>query len=249
MRKLINRVANFVRPKPRTIPAPIDAILSSQAGRSLVEGFNDFYYSTNVTDGMNWQGDELIKNPCDLWTMVELFQELRPRVLIETGTHKGASASFYADMLKVLGCQSYVVTIDINPKWSFDPSSKNIISLVGYSTNKDIVTQVADIVASKIVSADDKIIVALDSDHSKENVIEELNLYSKFVSTGSYLVVEDTNVNGNPSFKSHGPGPFEAVEEFLTTNDEFVIDRSRERHLLTFNPRGYLKRTDDSPKA
>ena len=63
MRKLINRVANFVRPKPKTIPAPIDVVLSSQAGRSLVEGFNDFYYSTNVTEGMNRQGDELIKTP------------------------------------------------------------------------------------------------------------------------------------------------------------------------------------------
>ena len=88
MRKLINRVANFVRPKPKTIPAPIDVVLSSQAGRSLVEGFNDFYYSTNVTEGMNGRVTAH-QNPCDRWTMVELFQELRPRVLIKLEPTKG----------------------------------------------------------------------------------------------------------------------------------------------------------------
>ena len=62
------------------------------------------------------------------------------------------------------------------------------------------------------------------------------------MTSGCYLVVEDTNVNGHPVLPDHGPGPMEAVEDFLATTDDFEVDRSRENRLLTFNPGGYLKR-------
>jgi cephalosporin hydroxylase len=85
-------------------------------------------------------------------------------------------------------------------------------------------------------------LVTLDSDHSEENVTRELELYSPLVAPDSYLVVEDTNVNGRPAAEDHGPGPGEAVEKFLTAHKEFVHDRKCERHLLTFFPGGWLKR-------
>ena len=59
---------------------------------------------------------------------------------------------------------------------------------------------------------------------------------------GSYLVVEDTNVNGQPVYEHHGPGPMEAVEDFLKENDAFAVDVTREKLLLTFNPRGWLRK-------
>jgi len=62
------------------------------------------------------------------------------------------------------------------------------------------------------------------------------------VSPDSYVVVEDTNVNGHPVFPEHGPGPMEAVEEFLAETDEFEIDLAREKFFLTFSPRGFLKK-------
>lgn len=86
-----------------------------------------------------------------------------------------------------------------------------------------------------------KVLVTLDSLHTKKHVLKELNLYSNFVSLNSYIVVQDTNVRHQvlPDF---GPGPMEAVEEFLKTNKDFEIDHSREKFLLTFYPSGYLKR-------
>ena len=71
-----------------------------------------------------------------------------------------------------------------------------------------------------------------------------MNIYIEFVTHGSYIIVEDTNVNGHPSFASHGPGPWEAVDEFLNgeSSHYFEVDRSKERFLLTFNPRGYLRK-------
>ena len=86
-------------------------------------------------------------------------------------------------------------------------------------------------------------LVVLDSDHSKKHVAEELKLFAPLVSVGSYIIVEDTNINGHPVFDSFGEGPFEAVEEFLATDPRFIVDGSREKFLMTFNPRGYLKRT------
>jgi len=67
-------------------------------------------------------------------------------------------------------------------------------------------------------------------------------LFAPYVGLGSYMIVEDTNINGHPAYASFGEGPFEAVEEFLRKNQNFAVDQSREKFLMTFNPRGYLKR-------
>jgi cephalosporin hydroxylase len=84
--------------------------------------------------------------------------------------------------------------------------------------------------------------VVLDSDHSATHVFQEIVCYSPLLQVGDYLVVEDTNVNGNPTYQEYGPGPMEAVEKFLSQTNEFIIDRRCERFLLTMNPRGYLRR-------
>ena len=85
-------------------------------------------------------------------------------------------------------------------------------------------------------------LVILDSDHATHHVLQELRLLAPYVSVGSYLIVEDTNVNGHPAWPEFGSGPYEAVEEFLQANSNFAVDSSREKFLMTFNPRGFLKR-------
>ena len=84
--------------------------------------------------------------------------------------------------------------------------------------------------------------VILDSDHRLDHVYNELLCYSPLVQTGDYLIVEDTNINGNPAFPDYGPGPMEAVDHFLSENREFIVDRRCERFMMTLNPRGYLRR-------
>ncbi len=108
--------------------------------------------------------------------------------------------------------------------------------LTGSSTSELIVQQVEERVANK------RVIVILDSEHARSHVLEEMRLYAPFVTIGSYLIVEDTNVNGHPVYPEFGAGPSEAVTAFLETRDDFEVDPSREKFLLTFNPRGYLKR-------
>jgi cephalosporin hydroxylase len=87
--------------------------------------------------------------------------------------------------------------------------------------------------------------VILDSDHSFGHVLSELRSYAPLVSTGCYLIVEDTNVNAHPVRPDFGPGPMEAVRMFLAEDGGFVVDDSREKLLMTFNPGGYLRRSAD----
>jgi cephalosporin hydroxylase len=87
------------------------------------------------------------------------------------------------------------------------------------------------------------VVVILDSDHSAEHVLEELRLWSEVVTPGSYLIAEDTNINGHPVYPGFGPGPAEAVATFLAERSDYSIDASREKLLLTWNPGGYLRRS------
>ena len=83
-------------------------------------------------------------------------------------------------------------------------------------------------------------LVILDSDHSQAHVEAELAVYAPLVPVGGYLIVEDSNIG--QIRKDLMPGPFEAIETFLAGTDDFEIDRSREKFLITFNPSGYLRR-------
>lgn len=242
VRRTALRLINFVRPKARTVPLTVDEILGSSAGKDLVDRFVEFYYRAGTAPCMTYAGMPILKNPCDVWVIVELMEKLRPTAIVETGTHCGGSATYYADMARILGVDTGVITIDINPKWSVDPVSRGIISIVGYSTDAPVVARVKANVDERQKTRPGNVLVLLDSDHSRDNVLQEMQLYASLVTSGSYLIVEDTHVNGHPSFPSHGPGPWEAVDAFLASRSDFEVDRSCERFLLTFNPRGWLRR-------
>jgi cephalosporin hydroxylase len=76
-------------------------------------------------------------------------------------------------------------------------------------------------------------------------VLAELNAYADLVSVGQYLIAEDTNINGHPVYKKHGPGPWEALQRFKRNDRRFKSDRSREKYLFTFNPGGFLLKVRD----
>jgi cephalosporin hydroxylase len=105
-----------------------------------------------------------------------------------------------------------------------------------------IVDQFHKLYYDSAVAGADTVLVLLDSDHAKDHVLREIGVYGTLVTPGSYLVVEDTNVNGHPVEPEFGPGPMEAVEEFLRERRDFVVDETREKFYLTFNPRGYLRK-------
>lgn len=206
----------------------------------IARKFQEVYYSSRIWTTTRWLGVPSEQAPTDNWNMQELIVELHPDFIIETGTLYGGTTLFYADVLSYVNPQGKVVTIDIEPKVeeaSKIPLWKQRVELiVGSSVDPKVTNQVAQEVAGK------RVLVTLDSLHTRDHVLKELEIYSKLVTPGSYLVVQDTNINGNPVFPDFGPGPHEAVQEFLRTHDNFVVDRSREKFMLTFYPGGWLKR-------
>jgi len=206
----------------------------------VVRKFQELYYNSRVWTTTKWLGIGSDQAPTDNWNMQELIFELQPDYIIETGTLYGGTTLFYADVLSYVNPEGKVITIDIDPKVeeaSKRPLWKQRVELiVGSSVDPKVTDHVAQEVLGK------KVLITLDSLHTREHVLKEMEIYSKLVPLGSYLVVQDTNINGNPVYPSFGPGPHEAVEEFLRTHDNFVVDRSREKFLLTFYPGGWLKR-------
>ncbi len=211
----------------------------------VVERFQQrFYANFNTWRDNHWLGVPTWQNPNDLWITQEILTEVKPDVMIETGTYKGGSALIWAMILNQINPDARVITIDIEDHSADFPKSPlfrdKVDFLLGSSTAPEIVAEVKKRVAGK------KVLVLLDSDHRKPHVLEELRLYSPLVSPGSYLIVQDSNLNGHPVYAlaahQQGPGPMEALEEFLAGNDQFVPDRKRERLLLTFCPKGFLKR-------
>jgi cephalosporin hydroxylase len=132
--------------------------------------------------------------------------------------------------------EGHIVTVDLQAD-PHRPEHSRITYLQGSSTAENIVGEI-----KKIAEDDSPVMVILDSDHSREHVLQELRLYSGIVTAGSYLIVEDTNINGHPVLELHGAGPMEAVETFLSETNEFAPDHEREKFFLTFNPKGYLKK-------
>ncbi len=220
----------------------VDDVLNSSAGKAVIDRFIDLYYQGGTAPSLNYRSLPILKNPCDLWVIIELFQELRPTLVVETGTHHGGSAIYYADMLKMFDIPCQVVTIDYNPKWKVDPASRGVTSLVGYSTDVAIVERVKKIAEDRQRDQPGHVMALLDADHSEDHTGREMRLYAPLITKGSYMIVEDTIVNGHPSFPEHGPGPWEAVQGFLKESDAFEIDRTCQRHLLTFFPDGWLRR-------
>jgi cephalosporin hydroxylase len=154
---------------------------------------------------------------------------------------------FLAHLLDVCGGDGRIVSVDLAPKASLPPHPR-LTYVTGSSTDPKIVEQMHAI-AREATASGGSVMVILDSDHSRDHVLAELRAYHDIVTPGSYLVVEDTNVNGHPVHPDHGPGPMEAVEEFMRDNRDFQIDKRCERFLVTFNPSGFLRKRDARPPA
>jgi cephalosporin hydroxylase len=228
------------RPYLRVGPArPVGRSEISPEEQAKVDDFHRVYFETRNdaqrTLNVNWLGYRATKCPLDLWTYQEIVVETRPELIVEAGTRLGGTSVFLATIFDLLGVPGRVVTIDTIFDKRF-PKHPRIEYLTGSSHDQDIVDRVHAAAAGK------RTMLILDSLHTAEHVGRELELYADIVSPGCYLVVEDMNVNGHPVLPDYGPGPTEAVEAFLETTDEFVVDRDRERFLMTLNPGGYLRR-------
>lgn len=208
----------------------------------IIDDFHRLYHNSrweNVRDNTRWLGVAAMKTPLDLWVFQEIIHETRPDVLVETGTNRGGSAYYYATVFDLVG-RGRVYTMDV------EDFKKPVHPRVNFRLD----SSTSDATLAWIEAAikpGERVMVTLDSLHTKEHVLDELDRYAPLVTPGNYLVVEDTHLNGHPVevLISPGPGkqgPWEALEEWLPKHPEFVRDAAREKFALTFNPGGWLKR-------
>lgn len=230
------------------LTAAVSALLGAAAGawattrfmrqpERVAAAFHTLFHKRAVTTFNNtyWRGVSVQKSPLDMWIYQEILNETRPDVLVEAGTYKGGSSYYFASLFDMIG-KGRIITVDIEAQPNL-PVHPRITYLAGSSTSATILDKIRS-----LIRPGESVMVSLDSDHHKPHVLKELQLYSGLVSKGQYLVVEDTHFNGHPILPNFGPGPMEAVEEFLVSAPAFSSDRSREKFMMSFNTAGYLRR-------
>ena len=213
----------------------------------------------------SWLGRPAIQFPNDAWAMQELIWKIRPDLIIETGIAHGGSLIFSASMLALLDIieaidsetvfdpkksKRKVLGVDIDIRQhnreaiEAHPMSSRIKMIQGSSIAPEVIEQ-AKVVAKNY----QRVLVCLDSNHTHDHVLAELEAYAPLTSVGSYCIVFDTVIEDMPksmfSDRPWGPGnnPKTAVRKFLKTNPGFIIDKNiHNKLLITVATDGYLKR-------
>jgi cephalosporin hydroxylase len=246
----------------------IDAIAMDEQLKRSAALFMQTSFQPKYSYNFSWLGRPIIQYPQDMAVMQELIWQTKPDLIIETGIAHGGSLILSASMLALLDmCEAIESGETFDPKTSrrkvlgldidirahnreaieAHPMGSRIQMIQGSSIAPEVVEQVHQLATSY-----QRILVCLDSNHTHDHVLAELEAFASLTSKGSYCVVFDTIVEDMPAEmfpdRPWGPGnnPKTAVWEYLKTHPEFVIDKSIQHKLLiTVAPDGFLKRIDE----
>jgi len=188
-----------------------------------------------IMTGTTYFGVKTLKNPLDFWVYQEIIFEQRPDVIVEIGNHSGGSTLALAHFCDLLG-KGRVIGIDI--------SHDKVPEIVRNHPRITLIEGDACESFNKVdalILAGQSVLVIEDSSHTFDNTLKVLNTYAPLIRSGEYFIVEDSichhGLNVGPD-----PGPYEAIEAFVAEHSEFMVDRERESFLITWNPKGFIRR-------
>jgi cephalosporin hydroxylase len=237
------------------VKARIDANGQNKSLLASAQTLMQASLSSQYSYNFSWLGRPIIQYPQDIVAMQELIWSVQPDLIIETGIAHGGSLIFSASMLELnAACggskDAKVLGVDIDIRAhnreaiEAHPMFRRIEMIQGSSVAPEIIEQVKAKAAKR-----QRIMVCLDSNHTHDHVLAELEAYAPLTCVGSYCVVFDTVVEDVPAEMScnrpWGPGnnPKTAVREYLSAHSEFEIDSSIDHKLLvSVAPNGYLRR-------
>lgn len=231
----------------------IRAMGGNKALKDSAQTFTEESTRAGYSYNFSWMGRPIIQYPQDMIALQEIIWDMRPDAVFETGIAHGGSLIYSASLLELLGGEGFVLGLDIDIRAhnraaiEAHPMSRRIRMLQGSSVDDAM----ADKVRAELAGCKNPLVV-LDSNHTHEHVLRELELYSPLVRKGGWLVVFDTVVERMPDDFypdrpwSVGDNPMTAVDAFLKTNDRFVIDEAMDAKLsVSMAPRGYLRCVKD----
>ena len=224
----------------------------------ILFGYDLIFENLALFTHAKWFGVSIQQNPTDAFALQQTIWDLKPDLLIEIGTNTGGSAIFYASIMKEYNDDALVLTIDpkdpgedwaesvnhgcstcldvrCNSIWN----SKHVKFIEGMSTDEKVLQQVNKVFEGKKV-----VMVMQDGSHQYEDVMNDLILYDKFVTSGSYLIVQDTKMTRIYEPTTTNGYALRAVEKFLSTQgkDRFVIDKQFEHGLYSQHHNGWLRK-------
>jgi len=213
-------------------PAPASPV---PVADDLRDAFTTAYHRSLAWGETRWLGHVVPNAATDLVTYQEILAEVRPDWVIETGTQEGGRAHFLATVCQLLG-HGEVISVAKHPR-----RGRPVHSRLRYLTAAPHEPAAREQVC-EIVGSEPHAVVILGSRTRRDRTWREFELFAPLVPIGSYVIVEHTVLNGFPVDASFGPGPHEALRRLMNVHGEFLADSTRERHALTFNQGGFLRR-------
>lgn len=206
-----------------------------------------------------WEGIPIIKFPSDLIVFQEIIQKIKPDLIIETGVAHGGSLVFYASMQRIYNLKARTIGVEIDFREQNRQNCKKLFKKYNIEViNKSSTDPIVEKYLKNKVKNFKRVLVFLDSDHSHKHVLNELKIYSKFVTKNSYLICTDTVIDfmpkgfflkdwqkGRNSQRNFDKGnsPLTALNIFLKENNKFIIDDEyHAKAMITENPYGFLKK-------
>ena len=220
--------AAFRRSRPSDRKSPVPEALAAE--------FIDAFWHSRAWETTTWLGLPVATPPTDLFVYQELVSRSRPDWIVDIGTGCGGRAAFLASICELLNHGS-VVSVD--PDLRDDvPHHSRIVYVTGTPHEDETVAKVRATVGNTATA----LVILGSAGSSRDDMVRQFDAYHDFVAVGSYVVMENTILNGHPVWPEFGPGPREAARACVRLHDGFIVDPTLEKYALTFNPRGYLKR-------